>query len=302
MNQIILEVQDLVKEYPAKPKPVQAVRGVSFSILEGKCFGILGPNGAGKTTTIEMMEGISEPTAGLILYRGKQIGNDFKQKMGIQFQKTALQDYMTVREALQMFSAFYQTHTDIDRLIEQCDLKDFIDRDTDQLSGGQRQRCLLAIALVNSPEIVFLDEPTTGLDPQARRNFWTLVQGIKSEGKTVILTTHYMEEAYLLCDEILIMDQGKIIANGRPDTLLAEHFSGVAIELPKEDFGNSRVRLEQAGLQVWEREDGYELHGKDVNQTLRTLLEANLNLSRMKVRARTLEDLFLRLTGKELRD
>ncbi|MDX1655474.1 MAG: ABC transporter ATP-binding protein, partial [Candidatus Competibacteraceae bacterium] len=183
-------------------------------------------------------------------------------------------------------------------LIEACALEGFLKQDTRKLSGGQRQRLLLAMALVNDPQVVFLDEPTTGLDPQARRNLWELVRGIKRRGKTVVLTTHYMEEAYVLCDEIIIMDHGRIIAQGTPQQLLAAHFGDVILELPREDLDTARAYLD---MTVIEGEQRVEILTRDVNTALQRLLELQVPLGRLKIRERTLEDLFLELTGKELR-
>jgi ABC-2 type transport system ATP-binding protein len=279
---------------------VRAVDGVSFAVREGQCFGLLGPNGAGKSTTIEMLEGILEPTAGEIRYRGEPIttggGLAYRQRIGIQFQSTALQDFLTVRENLRFFGRLYAKNKPVEELVDVCRLKEFLDRDASKLSGGQRQRLLLAIALVNDPEFLFLDEPTTGLDPQARRNFWDLVQAIKREGKTILLTTHYMEEAYVLCDEIAIMDHGRIIARGSPQSLLAEHFSDVVVELPVE-----ALPAREWSFTVIRNNGLAEIMTADVNGVLRTLLEAGVSLAQLKVRPRTLEDLFLELTGKELR-
>ena len=178
-----------------------------------------------------MLEGILEPTSGEIQFRGERIAgaaaNSYRQKIGIQFQSTSLQDYIRVGEVLDLFAAFYEDVRDAHRwrseLIDLCALGDFLDRDVHELSGGQRQRVLLALALINQPELVFLDEPTTGLDPQARRNFWELVKKTRAQGRTVVLTTHYMEEAHVLCDELAIMDQGRVIATGSPTDLLREH-------------------------------------------------------------------------------
>jgi ABC-2 type transport system ATP-binding protein len=173
----VLEVRDLVKQYPA----VRAVDGVSFAIAPGTCFGLLGPNGAGKTTTVEIMEGVTAPTSGEVLYLGDPLGARFRAEAGIQFQKTALQDFLTVRETLQMFRRLYPRGRDVDELIALCALEQVAGRDNRKLSGGQMQRLLLAIALVNDPQVLFLDEPTTGLDPQARHNFWDLIRAIKAE-------------------------------------------------------------------------------------------------------------------------
>ena len=290
----ILEVRDLVKRYPG----VTAVDGIRFGVEAGECFGLLGPNGAGKTTTVEMMEGITEPSAGQVLYRDKPVDARFRQEVGIQFQSTALQDFLTVRETLQLFRSFYARGLDVDELVQMCTLQEYVDRDARKLSGGQRQRLLLALALVNDPEILFLDEPTTGLDPQARRNFWDLIRTIKARKKTVVLTTHYMEEAFLLCDRIAIMDHGHIIADGPPNKLLARHFHDVILQLPREDVHISAAEL---GLKLHEAGDYLEIQTADVDGTLQRLMEKKVPLGKLQVRARTLEDLFLELTGKELR-
>lgn len=290
----VLEVRNLVKEYPG----LTAVAGISFSVDEGSCFGMLGPNGAGKTTTMEIMEGIRSASSGEILYRGKPIGADFRNEAGMQFQSTALQDHLTVRESLQLFRGFYKHGADLDELIETCSLEQLLDRDNRKLSGGQRQRLLLAIALVNDPKILFLDEPTTGLDPQARRNFWDLIEKIKQRRTTVLLTTHYMDEAYILCDTIAIMDHGKIIAHGSPGSLLKEHFSDVIIELPREDFSVPPASLPWT---VHEKIDSVEISVASVSEALAKLLELGVGIDRIRIRPRNLEDLFLELTGTELR-
>ena len=226
--QVALEARELVKQYPG----VRAVDGVSFSVPEGTCFGLLGPNGAGKTTTVEIIEGVTRATSGEVYYYGEIAGARFREETGIQFQNTALQDHITVRETLEMFQALYERRADLDHVIEQCSLGELLDRDNRKLSGGQRQRLLLAVALVNRPRLVFLDEPTTGLDPQARRNFWTLVQRIRADGATVVLTTHYMDEAQVLCDEIAIMDEGRIVKQGAPADLLFDRYGDQLINLP----------------------------------------------------------------------
>ena len=274
---VVLEAKGLVKRYPKAA--ANAVDGLSLAVREGTCFGLLGPNGAGKTTTVEMLEGILKPDAGQILYRGAPIGAEFRERTGIQFQDTALQDHLTVRELLNLFGALYPRRLSEAELTKLCDLSELLGRDPEKLSGGQRQRALLALALVNDPDIVFLDEPTTGLDPQARRNFWDLARSIKARGKTILLTTHYMEEAYALCDEVAIVDRGRIIAQGSPDSLLKTHFDGVVIEL-----------------------EGTEIMTNDVEKTLDGLRAEGRSLAHLRVRPRTLEDLFLALTGRELRE
>jgi ABC-2 type transport system ATP-binding protein len=290
----ILEVHELVKEYPA----TTAVAGVTFSVPEGACFGLLGPNGAGKTTTIEIMEGILPPTAGSVRYRGEPLGARFREEAGILFQKTALQDFLTVRQCLALFRGLYTRGLDVEEVIRLCALDKFAGRDARKLSGGQQQRLLLGIALVNDPQVLFLDEPTTGLDPQARRNFWELVESIKARRKTIILTTHYMEEAELLCDEIVIMDRGRIIAQGSPRRLLHEHFDEVLLELPRQEFPPAARAL---SLNIIDASDRVEITTHDLEATLRTLLEARVPLSHLRIRPGNLEDLFLELTGKELR-
>jgi ABC-2 type transport system ATP-binding protein len=290
----ILEVRDLVKDYPG----VRAVDGVSFAIPEGQCFGLLGPNGAGKTTTVEMMEGVTTPTAGEVLYRGQRLGARFRAEAGIQFQKTALQDFLTVRETLVLFTRLYPRRRPVEELIRVCALEQVADRDNRKVSGGQMQRLLLAIALANDPSVLFLDEPTTGLDPQARHSFWDLIRSIKAEGRTVLLTTHYMEEAYFLCDVIAIMDRGRIIAEGPPSRLLQEHFDDVVLELPRADFPAATVAFP---LPVLVTQDRVEISTGDVEGALRALLEHDVPLRQLRIRPRSLEDLFLELTGRELR-
>jgi ABC-2 type transport system ATP-binding protein len=290
----VLEVLDLVKQYPG----VRAVDGVSFAIAAGSCFGLLGPNGAGKTTTVEIMEGVTEPTAGRVLYHGEPLGKRFRDEAGIQFQKTALQEFLTVRETLQMFRRLYPRGRDVDDLITLCALEQVVDRDNRKLSGGQLQRLLLAIALVNDPQVLFLDEPTTGLDPQARHNFWDLIRAIKAEQRTVLLTTHYMEEAYFLCDVVAIMDHGRIIAEGPPSRLLKEHFDDIVLELPRDEFQGA---LATFPLPVLIAGDQVEISTADVELALRALLDRGVPLRQLRIRPRNLEDLFLELTGRELR-
>ena len=290
----ILQVFNLVKKFG----DLVAVNDVSFEIQAGTCFGLLGPNGAGKTTTIELMEGIKTPDAGKILYNGESLGAQFRNEAGIMFQNTALQEFVTVREMLVQYSRFYPHTADIDQLVDDYSLDEFLHQDTRKLSGGQKQRLLLAMALINLPKILFLDEPTTGLDPQSRRNLWERVHRVKEEGTTVLLTTHYMEEAYELCDEIAIMDHGHIIAHDAPDTLLAEHFDDVVVQIHQEDIPPEVGRVE---FNATYRNGNAHIVTADVNRTIEKLLSLDIPLGRLRVRARDLEDLFLELTGKELR-
>jgi ABC-2 type transport system ATP-binding protein len=290
----LLEVRNLVKSFG----DVHAVRDVSFSIREGSCFGLLGPNGAGKTTTIEVIEGIKKPTSGEIFYHGTPVGPQFRETVGIQFQSTALPDHLKVIEVLRLFKSFYKKTVAIDSLVEWCTLGEFIDRDANHLSGGQRQRLLLALGLINDPELIFLDEPTTGLDPQARRNFWDLIQNIKARGKTVVLTTHYMEEAYVLCNEIAIMDHGQIIAQGEPESLLKTHYQGLSIQLARKDV---TIPWDTIPGKVFEKDGLVEIQTSQVDATFRRLIESGVPLASLRVRQRDLEDLFLDLTGRAMR-
>jgi ABC-2 type transport system ATP-binding protein len=290
----IIEIQNLIKQYPA----VKAVDNISFSIPRGICFGLLGPNGAGKTTTIEMIEGIVRPTSGEILYKGKPRSSAFRQEVGIQLQNTELPQFLTVKETLEFFRSFYPVKADLARLIADCRLEDILSRNNEKISGGQRQRLLLSIALSNDPELVFLDEPTTGLDPQARRHLWEIISDIKSKGRTVVLTTHYMEEAQTLCDIIVIMDHGKVIAMGTPRELLDTYCIGSSILL--RNTADTGV-LSQLGMPFFSLEDRIEIQTNDVNTAISSLVAKGIDLTGMIVRSQNLEDLFLKLTGTELR-
>lgn len=290
----LLSVDELYKTFPG----VRAVDGISFSVREGQCFGLLGPNGAGKTTTLEILEGITDADRGNILYRGQPRATAYREVIGIQFQHTALQDFQTVREALQLFSSFYTCVYPVDELIDLCNLGDLLARDTRKLSGGQRQRLLLAIALINDPELVFLDEPTTGLDPQSRRNFWHLVEGIRAAGKTVLMTTHYMEEASVLCDEIAVIDHGRIVEQGRPEDLLAQHFPRALVRVPLHAVPDPQLLP-----------DGFDRRGEhavaatdDIDATLGLLNQQAVALDELHISTPTLDDLFLKLTGHGLRE
>lgn len=291
----ILEVRNLTKSF----RSLTAVDNISFAIPKGSCFGLLGPNGAGKTTTIEIIEDIKKPTSGTILYKGKPRDHEFSKHTGIQFQSTALMDYLKTREVLALFAQLYPHSQPLDYLVELCQLEDFLDTYATKLSGGQRQRLLLAIALINDPEVLFLDEPTTGLDPQSRRNFWSLIHEIKARGKTVLLTTHYMEEAELLCDQLIIMDKGKIIADGSPQHLLKEHFDHSYVCIDNQDFNCDRNAISSP---IELREDGVAIATNTIEKTLSELVSLNVNLRSLRVRSPSLDDLFLKLTGHHLRE
>lgn len=285
------EIRDLTKSYG----PVKAVDHIDLSIDEGTCFGLLGPNGAGKTTTIEMMEGILSADAGQVLFRGNPIDRHFKQKVGIQFQSTALPEFITVKETINLFRSFYPQPRDLDELIEICSLADILTRDNRKLSGGQRQRMLLALAIIPKPEMVFLDEPTTGLDPQARRNFWDLINKIKSENTTILLTTHYMEEAENLCDRIAIMDQGRILECDTPVNLINTHFEGVLVKVPHK--GNKNGLPPDSEL----NDDILEIQTSSLDSTIQQLIKDKYDMTELSIHKPNMEDLFIKLTGSSLR-
>ena len=295
-SESVLEVKGLKKYFGQ----VKAVDGISLKIKKGLCFGLLGPNGAGKTTTVEVMEGVTKPTSGEIFYKGSPLGDHYREEIGIQFQKTSLQDFLKVKEVLELFSSFYEKTLPLEQIIEECSLGELLDRDHRKLSGGQAQRLLLGLALINDPEVLFLDEPTTGLDPQARRNFWDLINQIKKRNKTIVLTTHYMEEAYALCDEIAIMDKGKILLEGPPRKLLKEHFNSMVISLPEKDCP-SELQGEKNNLVEGPMGNMLEILTADPNETFSHLLKSGVNLQNVHLRQKNLEDLFLEITGSELR-
>jgi len=237
-----IEVEHLVKVYGA----TRAVDGISFAVEAGEVFGMLGPNGAGKSTTTEMIEGLRIPDSGAVRVLGIDVlknPDPVKQRIGIQLQTTALFQKLTVREIIRLFSSFFARSLPVDELVAAVNLEEKADTASKALSGGQRQRLAVAIALVNDPEIVFLDEPTTGLDPQARRSLWDVIAGLQKRGKTVFLTTHYMEEAERLCDRVAVVDHGKIIALGKPQALIRETFKETALEFAT----NEHVSLDQLG-------------------------------------------------------
>ncbi len=294
-EQPILEILNLSKIY----KDTVAVNDVSLQVYAGVCLGLLGPNGAGKTTSIEIMEDIIEPTAGEILYKGGPRKNSFREEIGIQFQHTSLLNYLSVKETLITFASLFSDPEDLDTLITRCELTPILKKRNNKLSGGQQQRLMLALALINKPNLVFLDEPSTGLDPQSRRNLWNIVEQIKKEGKTIIMTTHSMEEAEYLCDEIAIMDQGKIIAQGSPRYLIQTYCGNSTICLPLTFDSNILADL-PCHWQV----DGEQvrIECEDVYDVIGHLSNMNISLAGMSVSSANLEDVFLRLTGKQLRD
>ena len=292
----VLEVKNLVKSFGS----FKAVDGVSFAIEQGTCFGLLGPNGAGKTTTIEVIEGLLSPDSGQILYKGFKRDKRFYEEVGIQFQNTEFPHQLTVAETLATFRSLYRRKRPMDDLIALCRLEDIAGKDNRKISGGQKQRLLLAMAIANDPDLVFLDEPTTGLDPQARRHLWDIVFQLKARKKTIVLTTHYMEEAQFLCDRIAIMDNGRFIAEDSPAGLLSEHVSGTSVILQGPVADEKLNGLSWPWFKV--RESSVEIQTLDIKACVGELMERNVDLTGMTVRPQNLEDLFLKLTGHGLRE
>jgi ABC-2 type transport system ATP-binding protein len=301
-----ITVSNLRKIYQGVP----AVDGISFEVQEGEVFGLLGPNGAGKTTTVECIEGLRKPDGGAISVLGHSHianGNGIKEQIGIQLQTTGLYPLHTVAELLKLFGSFYRRAVPPDELIRLVSLEDKRNTRSKDLSGGQRQRLSLALALVNDPELVFLDEPTTGLDPQSRRQIWGIVKDLQQRGKTVMLTTHYMEEAQTLCDRVAVMDSGAIIALDSPQDLIEQHFETTAIEFEEQNSASMDLLKGLAGVKDAKRDGGLvTLYSLDTPRTMEGLLAAaradHLHFDDLRVRSATLEDVFLKLTGRRIRD
>ncbi|MEA1959121.1 MAG: ABC transporter ATP-binding protein [Chloroflexota bacterium] len=303
----VIKVDKLRKSYG----DVKAVDGISFRVYQSEVFGLLGPNGAGKTTTMEIAEGIRKADSGRVIVLGmnaKQHSRQIKAKIGVQLQTTALYPRLTVREVLALFASFFPKSVPPDKLIKLVGLEDSRGKRCAKLSGGgQQQRLSVALALVNNPQILFLDEPTSGLDPQARHNIWSVIEFVRGKGKTVFLTTHYMEETERLCDRVAIIDKGKIIACDKPDRLVSQHFQEDAIEFDVSRHVDDRFFEHVPGVTNSIRENGkIVVYSDSVFTTVPTLLELTKNsgieLTNLFVRRATLEDVFLKLTGRRMRD
>jgi len=301
-----IAVRDVRKAYG----DVRAVDGVSFEVRPGEIFGLLGPNGAGKTTTMEMLEGLHPPDSGELLVLGLDVSHQapaIKERIGVQLQTAALFPQLTVAEVLALFASFYARRVPIDRLIADLDLEEKRGAQTKNLSGGQRQRLSVALALVNDPEVVFLDEPTTGLDPAARRGLWQLILDLKEQGRTVLLTTHYLEEAEAICDRVAIMDHGRILDIGTSTELIGRRFHERAIQFDAiESFTDDRLGRLRDVKRVAQEDGTTLLYTSDVPATIAALLAAasaaGVEPDNLLVRRATLEDVFLELTGRALRD
>ncbi len=291
---------------------VVAVAGLDLEVTRGECFGLLGPNGAGKTTTIEICEGLTAPDSGTVQLLGRNWASDeqeLRQRIGIQLQETQFPEKLTVAETLRLFRSFFRRGLALEESIRTAQLEEKRDARVGTLSGGQKQRLAMACALVGDPELLFLDEPTTGLDPQARRNLWDLVDGLKEAGRTIILTTHYMDEAERLCDRVAIMDHGRIISLGSPQQLIAsvggEHIVEFAIS--GDGLVDASVLTAITGVQSHRVDAGlHQLSVRELHTAVplifATLHRHGLHLSEFRTHSATLEDVFVGLTGRNLRD
>jgi ABC-2 type transport system ATP-binding protein len=302
----VIQVEGLYKNYG----PVEALRGVSFQVEEGEVFGLLGPNGAGKTSTVEILEGMRTPDRGVARVCGldpENSGVEFKEQIGAVLQSTSLPDKLRVKEAIDLFAHFYRKRADTEALLKRFQLEDKRTAFYSQLSGGQKQRLALAMALVNDPKVVFLDEPTAGLDPQVRREIYDIIEELKGGQKTVLLTTHYIEEAERLCDRVAIVDHGKVIAQGTPREL--KHASAgttrIEVRLAKPVTDGILAKLDGVAS-CREFEGSYVLHSSRAPQTIVALvkqLESEGNeLQSLEMFSPSLEDAFIELTGRRLRE
>jgi ABC-2 type transport system ATP-binding protein len=313
MSDWAIRVKELRKQYPGRDGPVQAVDGIDLDIKVGECFGRLGPNGAGKTTTVEILEGLKEPSSGEVEVLGLRWSSDdtaIRERIGVTLQETRFPDKETVRELLIVFRSFYRSGLTIDEAIARVSLESKANSLIETLSGGQQQRLAVAIALVGDPELLFLDEPTTGLDPQSRRQLWQVIGDLRTRGRTVLLTTHYMDEAERLCDRVAIIDQGKIIAIGSPRELIARLGGDHIVEFALEANGELPEPQVFAGLEsvlsARASSDGYLLTVGEPHRAIPALLDEleglNRPLASLTTRHVSLEDVFVALTGRHLRD
>ncbi|MFY9912596.1 MAG: ABC transporter ATP-binding protein [Candidatus Sulfotelmatobacter sp.] len=312
---IAIQCRDLRKTYEGK---VEAVRGLSLEIRAGECFGLLGPNGAGKTTTIEILEGLLEPTSGEVSILGhswNENAREMREWLGISLQETRLSEKLSVRETVELFASFYREPRSSDEVLEELQLTEKADAWVGKLSGGQRQRLAVATALVCNPKILFLDEPTTGLDPQSRRQLWDIIREFQRHGGTVLLTTHYMDEAERLCDRLAIVDHGQIIAEGSPADLIERLGGHHVVEFAVSGDGNGNDKTDNRfaawralpGVEALREDNGMvALSVKEPHLTIPALLdsidEQGSRLEHLNTRQASLEDVFVRLTGRHLRE
>ncbi len=301
----VIEVENLVKRYDG----VTAIDNASFEVYESEIFGMVGPNGAGKTTTIECIEGLREKDAGTIRVFSQDISKanqSLKIKIGIQLQESSLPDKIKVREAMEMFSSLYPRTIDWKNLLIKLNLEDKVNSYFRDLSGGQKQRLFIAIALINNPELIFLDELSTGLDPQARHTMWDLIKDIRNEGKTIFITTHYMEEAELLCDRVAIIDQGKIVALDTPQNLIKSLGQEKRLIFSLEsEFSIEKLRKIEGVTEVEKIGDRIIIQGREdefIYRVMSVLIKERIKFREIKIEQPNLEDVFLALTGKKIRE
>ena len=302
----VIRVRGLTKRYG----DVKAVDGIDFDVAKGQIFGLLGPNGAGKTTTVEILEGLREADAGEVSVLGVDVMRDadaIKPRIGVSLQTAALYPKLTVTELVNLFRSFYPRARPTNEIIDVLELGERRNARSQDLSGGQRQRLAVALSLVNDPELVFLDEPTTGLDPAARRSLWDIVEGLKADGRSVLLTTHYMEEAEILCDRLAIMDHGHILEMGTVEELVSEHFQERTVRFDRlEGLAYDELAALPAVSSVKEDTDEVLIYTRDPGRTIGALLDLadgrGLEPQNLGIRRATLEDVFLELTGRALRD
>jgi ABC-2 type transport system ATP-binding protein len=305
----VIQCRNLRKTYDGK---VEAVRGLSLEIGAGECFGLLGPNGAGKTTTIEILEGLLEPTSGEVTILGhtwQENARELREWLGISLQETRLSEKLTVRETIELFASFFREPRSSDEVMEEMQLSEKADSWVGKLSGGQRQRLAVATALVGNPKILFLDEPTTGLDPQSRRQLWDIIRAFQQKGGTVLLTTHYMDEAERLCNRLSIVDHGQIIAEGSPDDLITRLGGHHVVEFEASLANGNLLDTWRAlpGVESVRDEDGLVcLNVREPHLTIPALLDTvrdqGSELLHLTTRQASLEDVFVRLTGRHLRE
>lgn len=313
MSEWAIRVKDLHKQYPGRDGPVHAVNGLDLEVPVGECFGLLGPNGAGKTTTVEILEGLNQPTTGDVEVLGMRWGDhpsEIRERIGVTLQETRFPDKQTVREMSSLFRSFYRSGLTPDEVLERVSLEGKANAFVETLSGGQQQRLAVAIALVGDPEMLFLDEPTTGLDPQSRRQLWEVIRDLHARGRTILLTTHYMDEAERLCNRVAIVDHGKVIALGSPAQLIAriggEHVVEFALggDAPAPD--PSTFESVSSVLSARADGDGFSLTVAEPHRAIPALLDyletLHRPLARLTTRQVSLEDVFVALTGRHLRD
>ncbi len=303
MSEAVVQIKNLFKSYGK----IKAVDGISFNVSKGEIFGMVGPNGAGKTTTIECIEGLRKPSSGSIDVLGfnpTKDGRNLRKYIGIQLQQSELPERLKVWEALELFNSFYHKTIKWPSLLDDLGLKEKQKSYFDKLSGGQKQRLFIALALINDPDVLFLDELTTGLDPQARRNTWKLIENIRKKGKTIFLTTHYMEEAERLCDRVAIMDHGKIIALDTPDNLIRDiNVEQRLLFNLVQDFDINLIKQLSTITNAEQKANKIVVYGKDqsmVSDVVNLLVKNNIRFLNLKTEQATLEDVFLTLTGSEM--